>query len=73
MSWRIWFTETNTDGLSRADLAIINRAARRIIDQGSLETHALLMEIRMTYRTGMSAQDVIDALNHAHNPVSNGY
>jgi hypothetical protein len=48
------------------DCAIMNRAVRHLIDQGNPETRELLIQVRSAYVPGMSAQDVIDAINDAH-------
>ena len=64
---REWFTFTNTaSDLDKADLAVLNRAARHLVNEGNPATHLLMMEVRMKYKRGMSAQDVIDAVNDAH-------
>lgn len=57
---RTWFDLTNTNGLSKEDLVIMNRAARWIDDGGHEMTHRVLMEIRTKYQPGKSAQDLID-------------
>lgn len=61
---RQWFRPDNTSGLTTKDLEIINRAARHLHDDHGLPmTNRWLMEIRMTYQPGMSAQEVIDLVN----------
>ena len=58
---RQWFTSLNTEGLCGDDLRVMNRAVRHLVGDGS-PSHRLLMDVRMTYRPGMSAADVMDAL-----------
>ena len=62
---REWFTEANTP-LDKAERALLNRAARHLVDQGNDATRLLLMEIRSAYKPGMSAQNVIDTVNDLH-------
>jgi hypothetical protein len=59
---RTWFSEENTAGLEKSDLAIMNRVARMLEDHGIAVTNAALMTIRMDYRPGMSAQQLFDVV-----------
>lgn len=64
MATRTWFRPDNTADLSKSDLAIINRATRHLVSSHSLcPSHQWLSVIRQTYRPGMSAADVIEAVN----------
>lgn len=60
MTARVWFTKENTSDLATQDLAIINRAARMLIDNHRMRlTHELLTSIRMNYAVGLSANDIV--------------
>jgi hypothetical protein len=61
MAARTWFTPEICEGLRQEDCAILNRAGRVLADAGWLPTHTLLMELRTTYRPGMSARELADA------------
>lgn len=69
MAIRIWFRPDNTADLDSSDLAIINRAMRHLVDEHALPpTHSNLSLVRQTYRRGMSAADVIEAVNEKGPP-----
>ena len=62
---RKWFLTDNTAGLGSGDLAILNRAARHLDDAGIILSQGTLMRLRMAYRPGLSAQDLIDMFQEA--------
>ena len=63
---RTWFRLDNTADLDRIDLSILNRAMRHLVNDHNLSpTHSALSEVRQTYKRGMSAADVIEAINDA--------
>lgn len=62
---RTWFTKANTQmspDLANGDLAIMNRAGRMLAGNRGTLDRGMLSEIRMQYRRGMSAQDVVDEI-----------
>jgi len=62
---RIWFTKENSqiDDPTDTSLRILNRAVRHLVDGHGMEpTASLLAQVRMTYREGMSAKDLIDKI-----------
>jgi hypothetical protein len=64
MPTRTFFTPENaTMGppLTPADLAILNRAARNIWRPGQQPRLSDLMALRMNYRPGMSAAELVEA------------
>lgn len=64
MAQRTWFTMANTtipSSLTATDLQILNRAVRRLFDVTSPPSSQDLATIRMLYRSGMSAADLIDS------------
>lgn len=65
---RTWFTARNTAGfdIDNSDRIILNRVARQLARLGMTVDAALLIEIRETYQPGMSAADVINAIDTAH-------
>jgi hypothetical protein len=65
VSQRIWFTSDNTTGLRIEDLRILNRAARNIWKPGREPRHSDLTALRMNYRAGMSAADLLEAVEGA--------
>lgn len=66
---RTWFTAENTQmgpALTKADLGILNRAARRWADMSKGENkgairHIDLVILRTTYKSGMSVNDLLKA------------
>lgn len=61
---RTWFTLDNTSGMTPADLSIINRATRLLIDQHNMSpTERWLSTVRQLYVPGMSAVDLARAVN----------
>jgi len=63
MSRRIWFTAENTSGLGTEDLRILNRAARNLFNtKEQSPTHARLSLLRTSYTKGMSASDLLRAI-----------
>jgi hypothetical protein len=65
MSQRTWFTRDNTANLLTEDLRILNRAARNIWKPGREPRHSDLTALRMNYRPGMSAADLLEAVEGA--------
>lgn len=66
MAARSWFRLENTSDLTKEDLAILNRAMRSLVDNHNLSpTSRWLMEVRTTYKPGMSARALIDTVNAA--------
>lgn len=65
MSARTWYTDTNTAGLRKVDLAVLNRAMRHWIGDG-VPTQLQLMTMRMMYEPGMglSAADLVERMNN---------
>jgi hypothetical protein len=64
MAARSWFSVETTHGLSPSEVQLLNRAVR-IILFASTKHYAdrdLLVRIRQTYRPGMSASDLADAV-----------
>ena len=55
---RKWFTPETTSGLTADDMTILNRAARNLFD---VPSNLELMNLRMLYKPGMSAKDLMDA------------
>lgn len=68
MAARTWFTPEICEGLSASDCSILNRAGRLLADEGWLMSRSLLMNIRMSYRAGMSARELAEACDP--DPVS---
>ena len=64
---RTWFTPANTQigNLTDADRRILNRAARNIWPPGHEPRRSDLMALRMNYRPGMSAADLIEEVEGA--------
>jgi len=64
VSARIWFTLANTgmQDLHRIDLQILNRAARSIWAPGFEPRSSDLIALRMQYKSGMSAADLLAAV-----------
>ena len=60
MGARVWFTADTSPSILPVDRAILNRAARRLEDAGVKITNAVLTELNMTYKPGMSALDLAD-------------
>lgn len=66
MPHRTWFTPVTTpiprgeQELTIADCRILNRAARNIWKPGQEPRHSDLMGLRMNYRPGMSAADLLE-------------
>lgn len=66
MAQRTWFTMENTTipaGMTATDLQILNRAARHLFKR--TPSHQDLATIRMLYRKGMSAADLMAAFEGA--------
>lgn len=64
---RKYFSEENTFGLDKSDIAILNRAARYFADVRKIDPpiFAVLSAIRTSYERGMSAQDLIEKVEDA--------
>jgi hypothetical protein len=60
MAQRRWFEPTQTGELGPADCAILNRAARNLWRPGHEPRRSDLMALRMSYKPGMSAADLIE-------------
>jgi hypothetical protein len=61
---RKWFFIETSIGVNADDISILNRAARHLVDSHNLSpTVRWLSAIRDAYKPGMSAADVIAAVN----------
>ena len=61
---RNWFRADNTADLTGGDRAIINRAARILVDCHNMSpTVRNLSSVRVNYRAGLSAKDVVHLVN----------
>ena len=62
---RNWFRPDNCQiGVTAEDIPILNRATRRLVDHHNLSpSEKWLFVIRQTYKPGMSANDLIAAVN----------
>lgn len=61
---RKWFRIETSIGVTEEDLSIINRATRHLVDNHNMSpTVRNLSRVRDAYKPGMSAADVIEAVN----------
>ena len=58
-----YFRTDNTADLSSEDRAVINRSARKLVKDGMSPTQKWLSCVRQFYKSGMSANDVVAAVN----------
>ena len=62
MSARQFFTAKNSPTLSPWDRSVLNRATRNLFAPSQDITHMDLMTVRMAYERGMSALDLMTAV-----------
>lgn len=61
---RKWYLLEKSIGVTQEDLIILNRAARHLVDNYNMSpTVRNLSLVRDTYKPGMSAAEVIEAVN----------
>ena len=70
-----YFTPQNTtigSHIEPADLSIMNRAAQNLVRDGMSPTARWLGAIRAAYKRGMSAREVIEAVNAERESARSG-
>ena len=65
MAAHVWFTPEICEGLTAADCAILNRTARTLYRPGHEPRRSDLMALRMNYKPGMSARDLLGEVEGA--------
>jgi len=60
MAARVWFTAENTQSLTDADRAVLNRAARKAFPVGYEPRRIELVALLTAYKPGMSAAELLE-------------